>query len=60
MDPLRDEGELYGEKLKAAGVPVEVIRAPGVPHTFSHLDEFLDAGKHFNKKSIEELGKALR
>ncbi|KAL2364876.1 hypothetical protein RJZ56_002138 [Blastomyces dermatitidis] len=59
MDPLRDEGEAYAAKLKAAGVEVEVIRAPGVPHTFSHLDEILDTGKMFNKKSIEALGKAL-
>lgn len=60
MDPLRDEGEAYGAKLKGAGVETEVIRVPGVPHTFSHLDAILDGGKLFNKKSIEALGKALR
>ncbi|OAX76936.1 hypothetical protein ACJ72_08771, partial [Emergomyces africanus] len=60
MDPLRDEGEAYAARLKAAGIEVEAIRAPGAPHTFSHLDEILDAGKHFNEKSVEALGKALR
>lgn len=32
FDPLRDEGEAYGEKLRAAGVPVEVIRYDGALH----------------------------
>lgn len=33
-DPLRDEGELYGEKLKAAGVDATVTRYEGAGHGF--------------------------
>lgn len=34
FDPLRDEGELYGERLQAAGVPTTVHRYDGAGHGF--------------------------
>lgn len=34
FDPLRDEGELYGERLRDTGVPVTVSRYAGAGHGF--------------------------
>ncbi len=33
-DPLRDEAELYGERLQAAGVPTRITRRAGMNHGF--------------------------
>jgi acetyl esterase len=33
-DPLRDEAELYGERLRAAGVPAAITRRRGMNHGF--------------------------
>jgi acetyl esterase len=38
LDPLRDEGEAYGEKLKKSGVKVITTRYNGVSHGFVSMD----------------------
>ncbi len=37
FDPLRDEGEAYGEKLRAAGVKATVKRYPALSHAYLNL-----------------------
>lgn len=37
FDPLRDEGEAYGEKLRAAGNSVEIHRVEDALHGFFSL-----------------------
>lgn len=45
-DPLRDEGEVYGQRLREAGVPAEVCRYEGMFHGFvSMADHLPDAAK---------------
>ncbi|MFI6208011.1 alpha/beta hydrolase [Streptomyces sp. NPDC051041] len=41
-DVLRDEGEAYAAKLRAAGVPVTAVRYQGVIHDFVMLDALRD------------------
>ena len=44
-DPLRDEGEEYGRRLQAAGVPATVSRYDGMIHDFDFLTKVLPAAK---------------
>ena len=56
FDPLRDEGEAYGAKLKEAGVPVTVTRYDGTIHGFFLMSAVLEQGK----KAVTEAVAALR
>jgi len=53
-DPLRDQGEAYGEKLRADGVPVEVRRYQGMIHAFLGMP--VDRAK----TALQEIATALR
>jgi acetyl esterase/lipase len=55
-DPLRDEGEAYGHKLKEAGVSVTISRYDGMIHGFVRWPNTFDGGK----RAIEECCQALR
>jgi acetyl esterase len=45
FDPLRDQGEAYGHRLRAAGVPTEIMRADGVFHGYFGMQKFLPPAK---------------
>jgi acetyl esterase len=55
-DPLRDEGEEYGRRLQAAGVPVTVSRYDGVIHGFFGMANLFDKAK----QAVDEASQALR
>ena len=61
-DPLRDEGEVYGRKLQAAGNHVEVYRIHGAFHgffalgiKFLHVQESFQYINGFLNKSYEKI-----
>ncbi|GAB7349351.1 hypothetical protein MBLNU459_g8483t1 [Dothideomycetes sp. NU459] len=45
LDVLRSEGEQYADKLKAAGVDVDLRIMKGMPHPFLAQDAVLQAGR---------------
>jgi len=55
-DPLRDEGEAYGELLRAAGVPVKVSRYDGMIHGFFWMGGVLDRTRHL----VDEIAAEVR
>ncbi|GAC1314899.1 MAG: alpha/beta hydrolase [Acidimicrobiales bacterium] len=56
FDPLRDEGEAFAERLRAAGVDVTLSRYDGMIHGFWAMDAVFDSGV----KALEETVAALR
>jgi acetyl esterase len=59
FDPLRDEGELYAEKLQEAGVPVVVKREEGQIHGFFNLFSIMGAKEDINDV-YELIGRFLK
>ena len=58
-DPLRDEGEAYGDRLQKAGVPMKVSRYPGTIHGFINLAGMLTLGQEALKEAAQELKAVL-
>ncbi len=59
-DPLRDEGELYGKRLKEAGVSTTISRYDGMIHAFLSLWAVLDKGKQGVTECCEALKAAFQ
>lgn len=56
FDPLRDEGEAYGNKLKEAGVNVISTRYKGVTHGFISMDKITNKAD----KALIEISRYLK
>ena len=58
-DVLRDEGEQYVERLRAAGVPARLSRYNGVHHRFAELIGILDQAEQARDEMCAWLREAL-
>ena len=59
LDPLHDEGEAYAERLRSAGVDVELVRFDGMPHGFFGWTDELEAGVEAQALAVSALRRAL-
>ena len=60
LDPLRDEGRLYAERLAAAGVPVRHTNYVDVPHGFANFPGATPIGRQHRAELVGELRRYLR
>jgi acetyl esterase len=58
-DPLFDEATLYADRLRAAGVPVAVVEAPGMIHAFNEIAHLIPAGAPLLEPLHAAVGLAL-
>jgi acetyl esterase len=56
-DPLRDEGEAYADRLRAAGVPAETVRARN--HVHSSTYSTLRSARRYLDRTAAALARAL-
>jgi acetyl esterase len=59
FDPLRDGGELYASRLRAAGVPTEHVRYDGMIHGFFTFPQIFDATREAIARSAAALRQAF-
>ena len=58
-DPLRDEGEAYAARLRAAGVPTSLTRYDGMFHGFFGRPDALDTAREAISRAADDLRRAL-
>ena len=58
-DPLVDEGVLYADKLRAAGVPVDLEIYRGVVHGFVQMGRALPEARRFHHDAAQALRQAF-
>ncbi len=59
FDPLRDEGEAYGEALRQAGVTTKIVRFDGMIHGFFGMTDILDGSRQAMDLASEQLSRAF-
>ncbi|KAM0499031.1 hypothetical protein ACHAP8_005735 [Fusarium lateritium] len=59
LDPLRDEGLLYGKKLAEAGVPTDIHVFRGLPHGFRRYGEQISESKRWDRVMEEGIKWAI-
>ncbi len=59
IDPLRSEGELLAERMRAAGVLVEQTTYPGVAHEFFGMTAVIDKAKQAVQQAAANLKTAF-
>ena len=59
LDPLRDEGEAYAERLRAVGVAAEATRYDGMIHGFFSFGDLLADGRRAVTQAAEAVAAAV-
>jgi acetyl esterase len=59
FDPLRDEGRAYTDRLREAGVAVELVLEPSSIHGFVAEKQLLDVGQRAFDRCVRALASAL-
>ena len=59
LDPLRDEGEEYGERLRALGIETTITRYDGMFHGFVAFADFIDDGRTALEQAAAAIKQAL-